>query len=50
MYNMKVLRIGANYEVFRERMRKWAGVELEEDPLYKTDGVKRVGLSIKRET
>ncbi|KAF8150403.1 hypothetical protein K438DRAFT_441109 [Mycena galopus ATCC 62051] len=47
VYNMKVLRIGANYEVFRERMRKWAGVALPEDPDYKTDGVKRLGFSIK---
>jgi hypothetical protein len=31
-------------------MRKLAGVELEEDPQHKKDGVPRVGLSIKRET
>ncbi|KAJ4286255.1 hypothetical protein N0V90_013289 [Kalmusia sp. IMI 367209] len=46
-YNMKLLRIGANYEVFRERMRKWAGVELPEDPEHQTDGVKPLGVSIK---
>lgn len=47
VYNMKVLRIGANYEVFRERVRKWWGLELPEDPDYKTDGVKMTGISIK---
>lgn len=41
--NMKVLRIGAGYEVFRDRMLRWfphlleeAGVSMEEDPEYKT--------------
>ncbi|KAJ4358457.1 uncharacterized protein N0V89_003040 [Didymosphaeria variabile] len=45
-YNMRLLRVGANYEVFRERMRKWAGVELPDDPEHKTDSVKPVGISI----
>ncbi|KAL5049142.1 hypothetical protein BDW71DRAFT_217763 [Aspergillus fruticulosus] len=41
--NMKVLRKGAGYEVFRDRMLRWfphlieeAGVSIEEDPDYKT--------------
>ncbi|GFF57502.1 conserved hypothetical protein [Aspergillus udagawae] len=41
--NMKVLRKGAGYEVFRDRMLRWfphlleeAGVTIEEDPDYKT--------------
>lgn len=41
--NMKVLRMGAGYEVFRERMLRWfphlleeAGSELVEDPQYET--------------
>ena len=41
--NMKVLRKGAGYEVFRDRMLRWfshlldeAGVNIEEDPDYKT--------------
>ncbi|KAH8688976.1 DHBP synthase RibB-like alpha/beta domain-containing protein [Talaromyces proteolyticus] len=41
--NMKVLRKGAGYEVFRDRMVRWfphlleeAGVSIEEDPDYKT--------------
>ncbi|KAF9735479.1 hypothetical protein PMIN01_06884 [Paraphaeosphaeria minitans] len=45
-YNMKLLRVGANYEVFRERMQKWAGMVLPEDPEHKTNGVKPVGISI----
>ncbi|KAL6232689.1 hypothetical protein BDW75DRAFT_247030 [Aspergillus navahoensis] len=41
--NMEVLRKGAGYEVFRDRMLRWfphlleeAGVSMEEDPDYKT--------------
>lgn len=34
---MKVLRMGSCYELFRERMRRFWGVELSEDPEYKTD-------------
>ncbi|KAI1172578.1 DHBP synthase RibB-like alpha/beta domain-containing protein [Nemania sp. FL0916] len=40
--NMKVYRIGAGYEVLRERIKKWFGHELPEDPDYKTD---KVGVS-----
>lgn len=39
--NMKVLRMGAGYEIFRDRMLRWfphlleeAGVDLHEDPEY----------------
>ncbi|KAJ2987216.1 hypothetical protein NUW58_g4628 [Xylaria curta] len=32
MANMHVIRMGANYEVFRERMKKWWDIELPEDP------------------
>ncbi|KAI1199281.1 DHBP synthase RibB-like alpha/beta domain-containing protein [Nemania serpens] len=39
---MKVYRIGAGYELLRERIKKWWGYELVEDPDYKTD---RVGVS-----
>ncbi|KFZ09536.1 hypothetical protein V502_08679 [Pseudogymnoascus sp. VKM F-4520 (FW-2644)] len=34
---MKVLRMGSAYELFRELMRKFWGVDLPEDPDYKTD-------------
>ncbi|KAF2813638.1 uncharacterized protein BDZ99DRAFT_460811 [Mytilinidion resinicola] len=34
--NMKVLRMGSCYELFRERMAKFWGVKLPEDPDYKT--------------
>jgi tRNA A37 threonylcarbamoyladenosine synthetase subunit TsaC/SUA5/YrdC len=34
---MKVLRMGSCYELFRERMRKFWGVDLPEDPDYRTD-------------
>ncbi|CAL5867158.1 uncharacterized protein PFLUO_LOCUS1370 [Penicillium psychrofluorescens] len=34
---MKVLRMGSCYELFRERMQKYWGVDLPEDPDYKTD-------------
>ena len=44
---MKVTRIGAGYEVFRERMRRWFQIDLPEDPEWKTDGIKRTGVSIK---
>ncbi|KAI1269283.1 hypothetical protein F5Y18DRAFT_374121 [Xylariaceae sp. FL1019] len=40
--NMRVLRIGAGYEILRERIKKWFGVELIEDPVNKTD---KVGLA-----
>ncbi|KAH8881768.1 hypothetical protein GQ53DRAFT_754055 [Thozetella sp. PMI_491] len=43
---MKVLRFGVNYEVFRERMRKWGRLELPEDPEHKTDGRKAIGISV----
>ncbi|CAG8930968.1 unnamed protein product [Penicillium salamii] len=33
---MKILRMGSCYELFRERMRKFWGVELPEDPVYGT--------------
>ncbi|GKZ17220.1 hypothetical protein AbraIFM66951_009047 [Aspergillus brasiliensis] len=33
---MKVLRMGSCYEIFRERMYRFWGVELPEDPEYKT--------------
>lgn len=46
MDNMRVLRIGANYEVFRERIRKWWGVELPEDPENKIDRVNGVGVGV----
>ncbi|KAI8623560.1 hypothetical protein F5Y19DRAFT_458278 [Xylariaceae sp. FL1651] len=46
MENMRVLRIGANYEVFRERMKKWWGVELPEDPDNKIDKVNGVGVVV----
>ena len=44
---VKVTRMGANYEVLRERMKRWFQIELPEDPEWKTDGVKRIGISIK---
>ncbi|KAE8418581.1 hypothetical protein BDV36DRAFT_295008 [Aspergillus pseudocaelatus] len=34
---MKVLRKGACYELFGERMRRFWGVELEEDPVYPSE-------------
>lgn len=37
--NMKILRMGSCYELFRERMLKFWGVELPEDPEFKTDRV-----------
>ncbi|KAI0409862.1 hypothetical protein F4802DRAFT_4800 [Xylaria palmicola] len=40
--SMKILRIGAGYEIMRERVKKWFGVTLMEDPEHKTD---KVGLS-----
>ncbi|KAI0455286.1 hypothetical protein F5B21DRAFT_211678 [Xylaria acuta] len=40
--NMRVLRIGAGYEILRERIKKWWGYDLVEDPVNKTD---KVGLS-----
>ncbi|KAF2964377.1 hypothetical protein GQX73_g9195 [Xylaria multiplex] len=40
--NMRILRIGAGYEIFRERVKKWFGYELIPDPVHKTD---TVGLS-----
>ncbi|KAI0527761.1 DHBP synthase RibB-like alpha/beta domain-containing protein [Xylaria bambusicola] len=46
MENMRVLRMGANYEVFRERIRKWWGVELPEDPENKIDRVNGVGVGV----
>lgn len=47
--NMKVLRIGAGYELFRLRLEKWFGVVLPEDPDHPVTGVegKKVGISIK---
>ncbi|KAI1419994.1 hypothetical protein F5Y12DRAFT_166740 [Xylaria sp. FL1777] len=41
---MRVLRFGAGYEVFRERMSKWWGVDLPEDPVHKIDKTKGVGV------
>lgn len=44
--NMRVLRIGAGYELFRLRLQKWFGINLPEDPDYPgTD--QHVGVSIK---
>jgi tRNA A37 threonylcarbamoyladenosine synthetase subunit TsaC/SUA5/YrdC len=48
MVNMKVLRIGAGYEVFRHRMKKWFDVDLPEDPEHRTDDV-GVAVSVKPE-
>ncbi|TGJ77087.1 hypothetical protein E0Z10_g10792 [Xylaria hypoxylon] len=46
--NMRVIRMGANYEVFRERLRQWWGIELPEDPEHKIGRVRGVGASLKR--
>lgn len=46
--NMRVLRIGSAYEIIRERLRKWFGYELQEDPRFKTD-MDFIGASIKPE-
>ncbi|KAI9712749.1 MAG: hypothetical protein M1820_001371 [Bogoriella megaspora] len=46
MDNMRVLRIGAGYEVFRYRMKKWFGIELPDDPDYNIEGT-QFGVSIK---
>lgn len=46
MDNMKVLRIGAGYEVLQHRMKRFFGVELPEDPENQTDE-HEVGVSIK---
>ncbi|KAI3331985.1 hypothetical protein HD806DRAFT_176195 [Xylariaceae sp. AK1471] len=40
--NMRILRIGAGYEILRERIKKWWGYDLIEDPVNKTD---KVGVS-----
>ncbi|KAJ6096016.1 hypothetical protein N7486_006762 [Penicillium sp. IBT 16267x] len=32
--NMKVLRVGSSYELLRERMKKYWGVEFPEDPVF----------------
>lgn len=47
--NMKVLRIGAGYELFRLRLEKWFGITLPEDPEYPAPDQKgiNVGVSIK---
>ncbi|GAW23118.1 hypothetical protein ANO14919_126680 [Xylariales sp. No.14919] len=37
--NMRILRIGAGYEIFRERVKKWWGYDLIPDPVNKTDTV-----------
>lgn len=42
--NERVLRIGANYEVIREKLIDWFGWSLPEDPEF---GQKEVGVSIK---
>ncbi|GKZ86013.1 hypothetical protein AnigIFM56816_000862 [Aspergillus niger] len=49
--NMRVLRKGAGYEVFRDRMLRWfphlleeAGVTMEEDPEYQTSEPKTAGF------
>ena len=36
---MKVLRMGSAYELFRERMWKFWGVDLPEDPEFKTNRI-----------
>ncbi|KAF7550233.1 hypothetical protein G7Z17_g5841 [Cylindrodendrum hubeiense] len=44
--HMKALRIGSSYELLRERLHKYWGVELPEDPLYTSNsdiGEKRKG-------
>lgn len=41
---MKILRMGSCYELFRERMRKFWGVELPEDPDYKSDCLENCDL------
>ncbi|KAI0195907.1 hypothetical protein F4808DRAFT_464154 [Astrocystis sublimbata] len=46
--DMKVLRIGAGYEILRERVKKWFGHTLIEDPVNKTDVV-GLSYSIKTE-
>ncbi|KAI1347660.1 hypothetical protein F5Y01DRAFT_329307 [Xylaria sp. FL0043] len=46
MDNMRVIRIGASYEVFRERLMKWWGIDLPEDPDNKIDKVKGVGVAV----
>lgn len=49
LHNMKVLRIGAAYELFRLRLEKWFGIVLPEDPDHSVGGEKgkKVGVSIK---
>ncbi|KAJ5593963.1 uncharacterized protein N7459_000171 [Penicillium hispanicum] len=48
--NERVLRIGANYEVIREKLIHWFGWTLPEDPDFSAEGQKRVGVSIKLDT
>ncbi|KAH8696128.1 hypothetical protein BGW36DRAFT_380303 [Talaromyces proteolyticus] len=45
--NERVLRIGVNYEVIREKLIDWFGWSLPEDPEFSKEGLKRVGVSIK---
>ncbi|KAJ5647722.1 hypothetical protein N7490_004094 [Penicillium lividum] len=40
--NMKVLRMGSSYELLRERMKKYWGVELPEDPVFDKAELKEV--------
>ncbi|KAJ5760249.1 hypothetical protein N7520_007405 [Penicillium odoratum] len=40
--NMKVLRVGSSYELLRERMKKYWGVELPEDPVFDKAELKEV--------
>ncbi|KAI1359762.1 DHBP synthase RibB-like alpha/beta domain-containing protein [Xylaria arbuscula] len=46
--SMRILRIGAGYEIFRERVKQWWGYDLIPDPVNKTDHV-GVGHSVKTE-
>ncbi|GAW14628.1 hypothetical protein ANO14919_040310 [Xylariales sp. No.14919] len=46
--NMRVIRMGANYEVFRARMAQWWGVELPEDPENVVGRAGGVGEGLKR--
>ncbi|KAI0531953.1 hypothetical protein GGR58DRAFT_207699 [Xylaria digitata] len=46
--NMRVIRMGANYEVFRDRMRQWWDIELPEDPENKVGKATGLGAGLKR--
>lgn len=49
LHNMKVLRIGAAYEVFAARLKKWFDIDLPKDPDFDPDdeAAKSVGTSLK---